>query len=154
MFELSQIFYAGAFGLIVLGMAGIVLSSHLIRIIFAIAILEAGVNLLLLMSSFRETARAPIMVDGVFPPIMADPITQALVLTAIVIGVGISALALSLALRLQGVYGTMDMSKIRRAMERDIAHAADISLPTSDHAPLSVSTPGAIPQIEQGGAKS
>jgi len=154
MFELSQIFYAGAFGLIVLGMAGIVLSSHLMRIIFAIAILEAGVNLLLLLSSFRESASAPIMVDGVFPAIMADPITQALVLTAIVIGVGILALALSLALRLQRAYGTLDMSEIKHAMERDIAQAADIAMPVSEHAPASISTPGAILPTQQRGAKS
>ncbi len=135
MLELIHIYYAGALGLILLGMGGIVMSSHLIRIIFAIALLEAGVNLTLLLSSFREDAAAPIMLNGQFPSVMADPVPQALVLTAIVIGVGILALALSLALRLQRAYGTLDIGEIRQCMEKDISLAADIDMPTSDHAP-------------------
>ncbi len=135
MLELIHIYYVGALGLILLGMGGIVMSSHLIRIIFAVALLEAGVNLILLLSSFREGAGAPIMLDGQFPQVMADPVPQALVLTAIVIGVGILALALSLALRLQRAYGTLDMGEIRQCMEKDISLAADIDMPTSDHAP-------------------
>ena len=135
MIELIHIYYAGGLGLILLGMGGIVMSSHLMRIIFAIALLEAGVNLILLLSTFREGAAAPIMLNGQFPLVMADPVPQALVLTAIVIGVGILALALSLALRLQRAYGTLDIGEIRQCMEKDIALAADIDMPTSDHAP-------------------
>jgi len=133
--ELTPILYFGAFGLIIIGLAGIVLCSHLIRIIFGIALLEAGANLLLLLASFREGAEAPIWVDGQFPAMMADPVPQALVLTAIVIGVGILALALSLALRLNRAYGTLDMAEIRQRMEQDIAEAAGIDMPTSEHAP-------------------
>ena len=136
MLELIHIYYFGAFGLIILGMAGIVMSSHLIRIIFGIALLEAGVNLTLLLSTFREDAAAPIMQNGQFPSLMADPVPQALVLTAIVIGVGILALALSLALRLQRAYGTLDIGEIRQCMEKDISLAADIDMPISNHAPL------------------
>lgn len=146
MLELVHIYYAGAIGLILLGMGGIVMSSHLMRIIFAVALLEAGVNLILLLSSFREDAAAPIMLDGQFPQTMADPVPQALVLTAIVIGVGILALALSLALRLQRAYGTLDIGEIRQCMEKDISLAADIDMPTSDHAPLGHASQGHAPQ--------
>ena len=146
MLELIHIYYFGAFGLIVLGLAGIVMSSHLIRIIFGIALLEAGVNLTLLLASFRDGAEAPIMVDGQFPSLMADPVPQALVLTAIVIGVGILALTLSLALRLQRAYGTLDIGEIRQCMEKDIALAADIDMPTSDHEPLNHASQDHAPQ--------
>ncbi len=135
MFELTQIYYTGAAGLILIGMAGIVLSGHLLRIIFSIALLEAGVNLLLLLATFRDGVSAPIMVNGQFPAAMADPVPQALVLTAIVIGVGILALALSLALRLQHLYGTLDIALIRRAMNKDIAKEAGVEMQTSPHAP-------------------
>jgi len=140
--DMSQTFYIGAVGLVLLGIAGVVFSTHLIRIILAIALLEAGVNLLLLLASFREEARAPIMVNGEFPALMADPITQALVLTAIVIGVGVLALALSLALRLNRAYGTLDIRKIRQLMEKDIAMTAGVDLPVSGHAPANSSDPG------------
>ena len=44
---------------------------------------------------------------------MVDPVPQALVLTAIVIGLAVLALALSLAIRLFHHYGTLNLKKIR-----------------------------------------
>jgi multicomponent Na+:H+ antiporter subunit C len=44
---------------------------------------------------------------------MVDPVPQALVLTAIVIGVSVVALALSVAIRLYEHYGTLDLCNIR-----------------------------------------
>ncbi len=129
------ILYTAAFGLILIGSAGIVLSAHLVRIIFGIALLEAGANLLLLLATFREGNSAPIIVDGRIPVAMADPVPQALVLTAIVIGVVILALALSLALCVQRAYGTLDMREVRQRLERDIADEAGIELPSSSDAP-------------------
>jgi multicomponent Na+:H+ antiporter subunit C len=136
--DTGLILYVAAFGLILIGSAGIVLSSHLVRIIFAIALLEAGANLLLLLATFREGTAAPIIVDGRVPVTMADPVPQALVLTAIVIGVGILALALSLALRVQRAYGTLDMREVRRRLEQDIADEAGIDMPSSAEAPQAV----------------
>ena len=134
----TLIFYVAAVGLMLIGIAGIVLSAHLVRVIFGIAILEAGANLLLLLATYREGAAAPILVGGEFPATMADPVPQALVLTAIVIGVGILALTLSLALRVHRAYGTLDLREIRLRMEQDIAAAAGIDMPTSSEAPAPV----------------
>jgi len=136
--DTSLIFHIAAFGLILIGSAGIVLSTHLVRIIFGIALLEAGANLLLLLATYREGSSAPIIVDGQIPAVMADPVPQALVLTAIVIGVGILALALSLALRVQRAYGTLDLREIRQRLEQDIADEAGIELPSSIDAPQAV----------------
>jgi len=138
MLDSTLIFYVAAVGLMLIGIAGIVLSAHLVRIIFGIVILEAGANLLLLLATYREGAAAPIMVKGEFPAAMADPVPQALVLTAIVIGVGILALTLSLALREHRAYGTLDIREIRQRMEQDIAERAGIDMPTSSEAPAPV----------------
>ena len=138
MLDTGLLLYSGAFGLILIGIAGIVLSRHLMRIIFGVALLEAGANLLLLLATWHEGAAAPIIVAGRVPEFMADPVPQALVLTAIVIGVGILALALSLALRVQRAYGTLDMHEVRRRMEQDIADEAGIDMPASSHAPAAV----------------
>jgi multisubunit Na+/H+ antiporter MnhC subunit len=134
----TLIFYIAAVGLMLIGIAGIVLSAHLVRIIFGIVLLEAGANLLLLLATYQEGAAAPIFVNGEFPAVMADPVPQALVLTAIVIGVGILALTLSLALRVHRAYGTLDIREIRQRMEQDIADAAGIDMPTSSGAPAAV----------------
>ena len=136
--DLTLIFYVAAVGLMLIGSAGMVLSSHLVRIIFGIALLESGANLLLLLATYREGAAAPILVKGEFPLAMADPVPQALVLTAIVISVGILAVTLSLALRVHRAYGTLDIREIRQRMEQDIADAAGIDMPTSSEAPLPV----------------
>jgi len=138
MLDTGLLLYSGAFGLILIGIAGIVLSRHLMRIIFGVALLEAGANLLLLLATWHEGDAAPIIVAGRVPEFMADPVPQALVLTAIVIGVGILALALSLALRVQRAYGTLDMHEVRRRMEQDIADDAGIDMPVSSHAPAAV----------------
>ncbi|HFD78824.1 MAG TPA: Na+/H+ antiporter subunit C [Gammaproteobacteria bacterium] len=143
------ILYTGAFGLIFIGIAGIVLSRHLVRIIFAIGLLEAGANLLLLLATWRDGASAPIIVGGRVPALMADPVPQALVLTAIVIGVGILALALSLALRVQHAWGTLDMRAIRLRLEEEIDDAAGIEPPTSADAPAPRPT---APATREGGA--
>jgi len=134
----TLLFYIAAVGLMLIGIGGIVLSTHLVRVIFGIALLEAGANLLLLLATYREGAAAPIMVGGKFPAIMADPVPQALVLTAIVIGVGILALTLALALRVHRAYGTLEIREIRQRMEQDIANAAGIDMPTSSEAPAVV----------------
>jgi multisubunit Na+/H+ antiporter MnhC subunit len=139
MLDTGLILYTGAFGLILIGIAGIVLSTHLMRIIFGLALLEAGANLLLLLATWRDGAAAPIIIDGQIPALMADPVPQALVLTAIVIGVGVLALALSLAVRVQQAYGTLDIREVRRRMEQAIATEAGIELPASSDAPQAAS---------------
>ncbi|MGI9320193.1 MAG: sodium:proton antiporter [Thiogranum sp.] len=138
--DTGLILYTAAFGLILIGSAGIVLSTHLVRIIFGIALLEAGANLLLLLATYRAGSAAPIIVEGRIPAVMADPVPQALVLTAIVIGVGILALALSLALRVQRAYGTLDLREVRQRLEQDIAGEAGIDLASSSDAPQAVMT--------------
>ncbi len=136
--DTGLIFNVAAAGLILIGIAGIVLSTHLVRIIFALALLEAGANLLLVVIGYRPDAQAPIILDGRIPAAMVDPVPQALVLTSIVIGVGVLALALALALRVKRAYGTLDMREIHRRLEAEIAGKAGIGLPASSDAPLPV----------------
>lgn len=101
--------YIGAIGLIILGIFAIVTFRHLIRIIFGLMLLESGVNLFLITIAYRGEAVAPILVNGELPTAaMVDPIPQALVLTAIVIGVGVQALALALVIKTYKAYGTLD----------------------------------------------
>jgi multisubunit Na+/H+ antiporter MnhC subunit len=129
------ILYGGAIGLIVIGVAGLVLSRHLFRVILALVIAEAGANLLLVLAGFRFNALAPIAISGQMPASMVDPVPQAMVLTAIVIGVGIQALALSVVIRIYRAYGTLDMRVLLNRMEQDICDEAGIEAPGSQDAP-------------------
>ena len=58
--------------------------------------------------------RAPIHAPDQVIVNMVDPLPQALVLTAIVIGLAVTALIASIAVRVYEKYGTFDITKIRR----------------------------------------
>lgn len=133
-FNVETILYTGAIGLVVIGAAGLVLANHLFRMILALVVAEAGANLLLILSGFRDGAAAPILGGAAEAP-MVDPVPQVLVLTAIVIGVGVQALAVAVMLRVQRAYGTLDMRELRKRMELDICKAAGVEAPGSRHEP-------------------
>jgi multicomponent Na+:H+ antiporter subunit C len=132
---IEAVLYLGASGLLVIGIAGLVLSTHLFRMVLALVIAEAGANLLLVLAGYRWSGEAPIWLDGAFPPIMVDPVPQAMVLTAIVIGVGIQALAISLLIRVRSESGSLERTRVVERM-REILDQELGSYPTrSRHTP-------------------
>lgn len=74
----------------------LLMQRKLSRIIIGLGLLTHGANLLLITAGDR--GRAPI-VDGAADADLADPIPQALALTAIVITFGVTTLLLALAYR-------------------------------------------------------
>ena len=124
--SIGLIFFASAIGLSAIGIAGMVLSNHLFRMVLALAIAEAGANLLLILAGYRWDAVAPILVEQTNVQPMVDPVPQAMVLTAIVIGVGVQALALSMVIRIRQRYGTLDMRAARQRMLHDLDAAAGV----------------------------
>lgn len=126
--------HVGAIGLLAIGIAGLLLCNHAFRVVLALGIAEAGASLLLLLSGFRWDGTAPTIENGIQGH-MVDPLPQALVLTSIVIGTGVQALALALAVRLRQAYGTLDLREIRVRMERDIDERAGVAPASSLEAP-------------------
>jgi multisubunit Na+/H+ antiporter MnhC subunit len=63
---------------------------------------------------FKRDALPPIITDVTQPRNFVDPVPQALVLTAIVIGLATTALMLALAMRIYEKYRTFDITEIRR----------------------------------------
>lgn len=80
--------------LFAVGVAGIILHPHLLRKVIAFNIMGSGAFLVLVGVGQR----------GGVP----DPVSQAMVLTGIVVSVAATALALALARRLLNLTGTMD----------------------------------------------
>ncbi len=107
--------YTACLVLIAIGLYCIVVKRNLVKIIIGFAILEYAVNLFFALIGYRKYALAPIVVDKSQPvPFSVDPLPQALVLTAIVIGLGVTALMIAIAYRLYEKYGTFDIAEIRR----------------------------------------
>ena len=110
----NYIYYIGAFGLVSIGLCIILIKRNLIKVIIGLSILDTGVNLFLISVGYISKGTAPIFSKpGLDSARMVDPVPQALVLTAIVIGVAVLALALSLAIRLYHHYGTLNLRKIK-----------------------------------------
>lgn len=80
----------------------LVLRSRTFPVAVGLALLSYGVNLLLFFSG-RLVTGAPPLAGGA--ALTADPLPQALVLTAIVIGFGMTAFVVALALRARGELG-------------------------------------------------
>lgn len=107
-----------SFFVIALGIWAMVTKDNIIKKIIALGVLDSGVVLLFVSYGFREDAGVP-KIGGIYTR-MVDPLPQALMLTAIVIGVSLMALGLAIAVRLHERYGTLDMSKIEEHdRERD-----------------------------------
>ena len=79
-----------------------------------LSIMETGVNVLLISVGYVSGKSAPILSEGITPDKAVDPIPQALVLTAIVIGVATTAMALSVVINLYEKYKTLNVEEIRR----------------------------------------
>lgn len=90
-----------AFALVLTGLFGVITRRNIIRILLALNILETGVNLFLVSLGYAPGKEAPIVTSRIAGPVtpFVDPVPQALVLTAIVIGLGTTALALAITLR-------------------------------------------------------
>ncbi|MFC1658156.1 sodium:proton antiporter [Candidatus Omnitrophota bacterium] len=97
-----------------IGIYCILRKRNLIKIIIGLAIIEYAVNLLFILVGYRMHGRAPILAKDQEVLNMVDPLVQALVLTAIVIGLAVTALIVAIAIRIYEKYGTFDITKIKQ----------------------------------------
>jgi len=97
-----------------IGLYCIVTKKNLIKIVIGFGILEYAINMFFCMLGYRKDAVAPVIVDPGSIKNYVDPIPQALVLTAIVIGLGVTAVMVSLCIRIYEKYGTFDITEIKR----------------------------------------
>lgn len=102
--------YAAAIGLLFAIGVYQVLGRDLVRIAVGIYLMFNGANLFIMAMGAVPGVRAPFA--RLAPP-LADPLVQAMVLTAIVIGFGLATLLLMLAARLGRARGTLDAEAMR-----------------------------------------
>ncbi|MDI6641200.1 MAG: sodium:proton antiporter [Elusimicrobiota bacterium] len=105
------------------GLYCILVKRNLIKIIIGLGIMEYAVNLFFILVGYVHSGRFPILAKEDFniehltfnikQPIV-DPIPQALILTAVVIGLAVTCLIVALALRIYEKYRTYDVRELRR----------------------------------------
>ena len=106
-FHLSDIV---AVTLFVIGFADLLFQKNVIKKIIGLNIMDTAIYLLLASQGFIEGRKAPIVVDGVTSTeAYINPIPSGLVLTGIVVSVSVTALMLSLTIRMYKKYHTLDL---------------------------------------------
>ena len=119
-------FFTASILVILIGLYGVMVKKSLIKIVIGLSILDSGINLLLITIGYIQGGTAPIFSPGLIKEMpltienitkmgkgMVDPVPQALVLTAIVIGFGVTAVALSLVIRLYKHHHTLEIDEIK-----------------------------------------
>lgn len=107
--------YIASFVLIIFGLYTMVVKKNIMKIIIGMGLLDYGINLLLISIGYRVGGTAPIFTYGeVSEAVFVDPVPQALTLTSIVIGACVTALALSIVIKIKEHYGTLNADEVRR----------------------------------------
>ena len=97
--------------------AGLYMMMHrvLVKLVIGLALLANASNLLIFAAAGITRGRAPLIpLDGALDAgQVADPVPQALILTAIVIGFGVLAFTVTLLQRTYEVVGSDDLDEMR-----------------------------------------
>lgn len=100
----------------VLFAAGIymLMRRSMVKVLVGLLLLSYAVNLLLFSSAALIPAHPPLLAAGSLhpPEVYADPLPQALILTAIVISFGVTAFAVALVRQVYGVLGSDDLQTL------------------------------------------
>lgn len=103
--------------LVLIGLWGMLTQRNLIKIIIGFSIIDTGVHVIMVAVGYIPGRTAPIVGDAVAPSAAAatvvDPVPQALVLTAIVIGLAVTALMLTIAVRLSRTNGSISIESFK-----------------------------------------
>lgn len=99
----------------------LMLRRSLVKMIVGLVLLGNGVNLLIFLLGGLVRGKPPIIppTGDLLGEIYADPVPQALILTAIVISFGLQAFAIVLIKRTYVVVGTDDLDEIHTTEEDD-----------------------------------
>ncbi|MDQ2077723.1 Na+/H+ antiporter subunit C [Marinimicrobium sp. ABcell2] len=91
------------------------LRRSIVKLVIGLMILSNAANLLIFTVSGMTRGSPPLIPEGLTEPagVVADPLPQALVLTAIVIAFGVLAFAVVLIHRAYEVVGTDDLDKMK-----------------------------------------
>lgn len=105
------------FLVIIAGLWAILTRKNILRIIIGFSLFDTGLHVVMVALAYVKGSTAPI-IDGAVNVSeaankIADPVPQALVLTAIVIGLGVTALMLAFAMKMYQEKKTLDIRSFK-----------------------------------------
>jgi multicomponent Na+:H+ antiporter subunit C len=104
-----------------IGLYAVLTRRNMIKMVMGLSLMEASTYLFMLSLAYRSGSTAPVLLSP--PPgestralahgNVADPVLQNFCLTAVVIGVAVTAVFLSVVVRIAQHYRTLDSDKVR-----------------------------------------
>ncbi len=105
------------FLLLLTGLWGLLTRKNLIQIVIGFSVFDTGLHVIMVGIGYIRGRTAPILDEAAARETAArtvvDPVPQALVLTAIVIGLGITALMLAYVVKLYGQRKSLEISSYK-----------------------------------------
>jgi multicomponent Na+:H+ antiporter subunit C len=108
---ISMIVLCSGLGLILIGLWGMLTQRNMVRMIIGFSLTDTGVHMVMVSIGYVTGGTAPIINEAV--PMaeattrVVDPVPSALVLTAIVIGLGVTAVMLAYVVRIYRARNTL-----------------------------------------------
>ena len=110
---ISTLTLSTGLGLLLIGMWGMLTQKNIIRMIIGFSLMDTGVHMVMVSIGYLSGRTAPIINEAVDRATavntVVDPIPSALVLTAIVIGLGITAVMLAFAVQIHARKNTLSI---------------------------------------------
>lgn len=100
---------------IALSIIGLGTNKNLIKSIIFLNLLQSNIILLFISFNYHNSLVPPIFKNSIEN--LADPMPQALMITAIVIGASITSLALMFSIKIFHHFGTLDWDIIKKRMD-------------------------------------
>jgi len=123
--------YWFAIAIMMIGLYGIIAKRNLIKQAIALGIFQTGIFLFFISMAVVGEATAPVWfleADGTKADLPYDnPLIHCLMLTAIVVGVSVSAVAVALIINIRRAYGTIEEDDILAQEADDAAVAEPVS---------------------------
>lgn len=105
--------------LFILGVWGLLTKRNLIKKVIALYMINCSIVIMFIYLGSLSGKAAPILVPGIVD--IVDPLPQALMLTAIVVGICVTSLALALVYKMYQKYHTHDIDSIETMIRNEDA---------------------------------
>lgn len=106
----ARVYYIVAFLLLGVGTYMLIGNENFVQKVIGMNIFQTGIFLFFIVIAFVDGGSPPLLTE---PEPYVSPLPHVLILTAIVVGVSLTAVALGLIVRIYGEYGTLNEEAIR-----------------------------------------
>ncbi|MEX1031787.1 MAG: cation:proton antiporter subunit C [Cellvibrionaceae bacterium] len=111
MLALSYYNYWVVIVLMMIGFYVVIAQGNLVKKIIGLNIFQTSVFIFYISVGKVEEGSAPILAEGI--DVYSNPLPHVLILTAIVVGIATTAVALALVIRIKQAYGTVEEQEIQ-----------------------------------------